>query len=215
MEKDPEKTKGIATRVGPPANSTGNLDNRKKHQYHLRIVGKVGAGKSALIRRINVDEFCPDYNYASRIYCDWLRKEVTTDTTECDTAGQERFGRLHSGFYGGAHCVCVVYDITDMTSFEGATEWLLDAARYVPNAVKFLVGNKCDLDSRIVSSAAASGLAESFEAQYFEVSAASGKNVSELLTAIATMTHSRFSCQPLGVVSENVDVTQKKSSYCY
>ena len=40
-----------------------------------------------------------------------------------DTAGQERFQSLGLGFYRGADCCALVYDITSAKSFESLTKW--------------------------------------------------------------------------------------------
>ena len=47
-----------------------------------------------------------------------------------------------------------------------------------------LVGNKSDLDDRVVEEVAAKQLAESLGIQYFETSAKTGKNVSEAVQSL-------------------------------
>ncbi|KAL3442914.1 P-loop containing nucleoside triphosphate hydrolase protein [Aspergillus insuetus] len=163
------------------------------YQYHLRIVGNVGVGKSTLTRRIKEDTFSNDYNYDRHVVCDWLRTKVETETAiitllHCDTAGQERFGRLHASFYQRVHCAYVVFDLTNLSSLESAADWLNDVSEYAPLAVRCLVGTKCDLQPGRIDPMGAASLAKDFGARYFEVSAASGENVNELLAAIATET---------------------------
>ena len=38
-----------------------------------------------------------------------------------DTAGQERFKNITNGYYRGAHGVAIVYDVTNLNSFETVT----------------------------------------------------------------------------------------------
>jgi GTPase SAR1 family protein len=59
----------------------------------------------------------------------------------------ERFDRLHHGYYRNTHCICIVYDVTNAKSFEEVLVWLEEAAEYAPNAARFLIGNKCDLEN--------------------------------------------------------------------
>jgi len=51
------------------------------------------------------------------------------------------------------HCSFqIVYDVTDMESFNNIKQWLSEIDRYASdNVCKLLVGNKCDLvDSKVV-----------------------------------------------------------------
>jgi Ras-related protein Rab-1B len=80
-----------------------------------------------------------------------------------DTAGQERYRTITSSYYRGAHGLIVVYDITNRESFANVKQWLEDLNRYTsPEAIRFLVGNKSDLNQRrAVSSSEAKEFADS------------------------------------------------------
>lgn len=54
-------------------------------------------------------------------------------------------------------CPQIVYDITDMESFNNVKQWLSEIDRYANDSVcKLLVGNKCDLaESRAVDTSVA------------------------------------------------------------
>jgi hypothetical protein len=52
----------------------------------------------------------------------------------------------------------VIFDLTDARSLADAADWLLDVAECASLAVKFLVGNKCDLEKGRIDHAAAASV---------------------------------------------------------
>ena len=96
-----------------------------------------------------------------------------------DTAGQERFRTITSSYYRGTHGIIVVYDITDLESFNNVKQWLHEIDRYASEHVnKLLVGNKSDLTSkRAVSYQQAKEFADSVGIEFIETSAKESSNV--------------------------------------
>ncbi|KAI9740700.1 MAG: hypothetical protein M1818_004665 [Claussenomyces sp. TS43310] len=133
------------------------------------------------------------------------------DTDIWDTAGQERFASLAPMYYRNAQSALVVYDLTKPTSLVKAKHWVAELQRQAsPGIVIALVGNKLDLtnaigetnnlgddddegveggaadgDARKISTADAKSYAEEEGLLFFETSAKSGVNVTEVFTAIA------------------------------
>jgi len=73
-----------------------------------------------------------------------------------DTAGQERFQSLGVAFYRGADSCVLVFDVNVAKTFENLDSWrdefLIQAGPRDPDNFPFVVlGNKIDLDARVVS----------------------------------------------------------------
>ncbi|KAI4211945.1 MAG: hypothetical protein LQ351_005285 [Letrouitia transgressa] len=106
--------------------------------FKLLLIGDSGVGKSCLLLRFADDTYTE--SYISTIGVDFW-----------DTAGQERFRTITSSYYRGAHGICVVYDVTDMDSFNNVKQWLQEIDRYATEGVnKLLVGNKSDMSDKKV-----------------------------------------------------------------
>ena len=65
--------------------------------------------------------------------------------TLVDTAGSEKYKSVQKNFYRDKDGVLLVYDITDLSTFENIKGWLNDVEDSGDAAIcKMLVGNKLD-----------------------------------------------------------------------
>ena len=56
---------------------------------------------------------------------------------------------MTSSYYRGAHGIIVVYDITDLESFENVKNWMSEIEKFAnENVCILIVGNKCDMDAQ-------------------------------------------------------------------
>jgi len=103
-----------------------------------------------------------------------------------DTAGQERFKNIISSYYRGAEGIILVYDITDLDSFNNLNSWLMEIEKNASkNAYKILIGNKSDLENeRKVKFSQGKEFAKQYGMNFFETSAKNTTNVIEAFTAI-------------------------------
>ena len=117
-----------------------------------------------------------------------------------DTAGQERFRTITSSYYRGAHGIIVVYDVTDLESFNNVKQWLHEIDRYASeNVNKLLVGNKCDLtEKRKITNEMGKELAESINIDFIETSAKESTNVELAFVQMSLQIKARSRSQPLG-----------------
>jgi small GTP-binding protein len=103
-----------------------------------------------------------------------------------DTAGQERFRSLGPIYYRNASCAILVFDVTNHESFEHLDGWVKSFMTIAGGrAFVFAVGNKIDLDERVVPETEMREWAEANGLKWFMISAKTGKGVAELFKAVA------------------------------
>uniref|UniRef100_A0A3P8S5M6 RAB6A, member RAS oncogene family n=1 Tax=Amphiprion percula TaxID=161767 RepID=A0A3P8S5M6_AMPPE len=118
-----------------------------------------------------------------------------------DTAGQERFRSLIPSYIRDSAAAVVVYDITNVNSFQQTTKWIDDVrTERGSDVIIMLVGNKTDLaDKRQVSIEEGERKAKELNVMFIETSAKAGYNVKQLFRRVAA-------------ALPGMDTTQDKSS---
>lgn len=123
------------------------LSNIKK--YKLVLLGEQSVGKTSIITRFMYDSF--DTHYQATVGIDFLSKTIylqdkTVRLQLWDTAGQERFRSLIPCYIRDSQVAIIVYDITNLASFELTTRWIEDVQRERGDQVIIvLVGNKVSI----------------------------------------------------------------------
>uniref|UniRef100_A0A7N6F962 EF-hand domain-containing protein n=1 Tax=Anabas testudineus TaxID=64144 RepID=A0A7N6F962_ANATE len=158
--------------------------------FKVVLVGNSSVGKTSLLRSFCEGRFQP-FTTAT-VGIDYSVKTLTLDNMQVamqlwDTAGQERYRSITKQFFRKADGVVVIYDVTVEESFKAVRPWFTNvqeaAGEWVPI---LLLGNKMDMDGdREVSFKEAEQLAYENKVMFFEVSAYTGKNVTEALTHLA------------------------------
>jgi len=165
--------------------------------FILVLIGDSGVGKSCLLLRFADDKWTD--SYISTIGVDFKIRTIELDGKTIklqiwDTAGQERFRTISSTYYRGAHGIIVVYDVTNLDSFNNVKRWLTEIDKYArENVNKLLVGNKSDLGEidaetrlRQVTQQKGKEFAEALDIPFLETSAKTGTFVD---TAFLMMAH--------------------------
>ncbi|XP_026874374.1 ras-related protein Rab-41 isoform X4 [Electrophorus electricus] len=159
-------------------------------KFKLVFLGEQSVGKTSLITRFMYDSF--DNTYQATIGIDFLSKTMyledrTVRLQLWDTAGQERFRSLIPSYIRDSTIAVVVYDITNLNSFQQTSKWIDDVrTERGSDVIIMLVGNKTDLaDKRQVSVEAAERKARDLNVMYIETSAKAGYNVKQLFRRVA------------------------------
>jgi len=153
------------------------------------IAGDAGVGKTSLIRR-----YCTGMFQESRVATigvDFQIKIVELDGRAVklsiwDIAGQERFGAFRDSFYRGARSVALVYDVSDPASLENLARWQSEVARVCPTAKFVVVGNKIDLERKVLREQV-EGWAHSMDYPYIETSALTAQGVDGFFLTLAKL----------------------------
>ncbi|KAH8204041.1 hypothetical protein TruAng_001852 [Truncatella angustata] len=174
--------------------------HRYDYLFKLLLIGDSGVGKSCLLLRFADDTYTE--SYISTIGVDFKIRTIELDGKTVklqiwDTAGQERFRTITSSYYRGAHGICVVYDVTDMDSFNNVKQWLQEIDRYATEGVnKLLVGNKSDMsDKKVVEYSVAKEFADSLGIPFLETSAKNASNVEQAFLTMARQIKERMGSQ--------------------
>ena len=132
------------------------MATKRKTFIKLIIIGDSAVGKTSLLQQYVNKTFSA--NYSATIGADFLTKEVAIDEKICalqiwDTAGQEKFqSTLSTPFYKGSEGCIIVYDITNIETFNNLSNWKEEFLKFclpkMPDQFPFLIiGNKVDNDS--------------------------------------------------------------------
>lgn len=157
--------------------------------FKIVFIGDSAVGKTTFIHRAAVGEF---RNFSTTVGVDYRLMHICVGGTNAllqlwDTAGQERYRAITRQYYRKADCVVVMYDITCERSFLHVTDWISSVREYGdPNLVLAIIGNKKDLQkSRRVTVDNAYTLAKANDALLYEVSAAKGFGIMEVMKHLA------------------------------
>eukprot|EP01121_Diplochlamys_sp_Union-15-3_P017484 TRINITY_DN6162_c0_g1_i1.p1 TRINITY_DN6162_c0_g1~~TRINITY_DN6162_c0_g1_i1.p1 ORF type:complete len:203 (-),score=29.54 TRINITY_DN6162_c0_g1_i1:45-653(-) len=187
--KDTKGSTSITVKEEAPKTG-GKVTENGEILYKILLIGDSGVGKSSLLLRFSDDMFTE--TFISTIGVDFKIKTLVVDGLEIklqiwDTAGQERFRTITSSYYRGSHGIIVVYDITNMETFNNVQKWLQEIERFAcHNVVKLLIGNKCDLvGERKVGYDTAKELADQINVAFLETSAKDSTNVNNAFNDLA------------------------------
>ncbi|XP_075876497.1 ras-related protein Rab-6A isoform X2 [Nelusetta ayraudi] len=159
-------------------------------KFKLVFLGEQSVGKTSLITRFMYDSF--DNTYQATIGIDFLSKTMYLEDRTIrlqlwDTAGQERFRSLIPSYIRDSAAAVVVYDITNVNSFQQTTKWIDDVrTERGSDVIIMLVGNKTDLaDKRQITTEEGEQRAKDMNVLFIETSAKTGYNVKQLFRRVA------------------------------
>lgn len=150
--------------------------------FKLIIVGDSGVGKTGIIERYISGVF--NDHTKSTVGVEFGTKKIEIGGKKLkaqiwDTAGQERYRSITNAYYKGAKGALIVYDITNINTFESVERWLREIkVMGDKNMFVILIGNKSDLnEERKVLKDQGINKASTNNIGFFETSAKTSDNI--------------------------------------
>ena len=157
---------------------------KELYKFKIIIVGDSGVGKTNLVKRfvqnsfninsqatVGVEFFSNSYYINDKLF----KIEIW------DTAGQERYKSITSAYYKGASGAILVYDVTNLGSFNNIDRWYQEIKNFSIKDIQMLmIGNKTDLTEKmVVSKEMSTNKAADLNLPVIETSALNASNVKE------------------------------------
>jgi len=157
----------------------------------VTLIGESSVGKTSIINRYTRNAFTQELD--STLGANYSQKKIELHGKKIrmdlwDTAGQEKYRAIGRHFYKESYIVCLVYDISNLDSFEKLKEvWYPELKEYGEKLrILALVGNKIDkyLEEE-VKEEDAKQFANEINAINKRTSAMEGTNIEDLFTTLA------------------------------
>jgi len=182
--------------------------------FKLLLIGDSGVGKTCILFRFSDDAF--NTTFISTIGIDFKIKTIELKGKKIklqiwDTAGQERFHTITTSYYRGAMGIMLVYDITNLRSFENIAKWLRNTDEHATEDVeKMILGNKCDMESsRLVSKDQGAAIARDHGVRFMETSAKANINIDAAFMELAEAILNKTAGKDTQEASDRVLVDKK------
>jgi len=152
------------------------------------LIGDSSVGKTCISQRILHGSFVDSISstIGSANTCVEIKgSKRSVQLSLWDTAGQERYRSLSSIYYRGAGIAFLVFDLTQMKSFQSLWGFYMTLKDNIdPKSAIIVVGNKADLETeRVVHQSDIQDFLEKIGARFYaETSALTGIGITELFS---------------------------------
>ena len=153
--------------------------------YKVLLLGDTTVGKTCFLMKYT-DKTFQDIHMAT-IGLDYRLKTMKLKSGKdiklqiWDTAGQDRFRAITKNYYKGSHGIILIYDVTNLQTFENVKNWVNQIREEASTKVViYIAANKIDMETeRKVTKQEGERLAQELGFPFMETSAKSGININE------------------------------------
>ena len=160
------------------------MSSESIHTFKILTIGESQVGKTCILRRFVENKFLK--SHLATIGIDFRTKILNVNGKNIklkiwDTAGQERYHNITSQIFKGADGIVLVYDVTEEASFIKIKDWIEQIKSNIDeNEISIvLLGNKCDIEERVITTERGQEMADSLKVKYYETSALNGTGINE------------------------------------
>ena len=159
-----------------------NKNILKKYSFKIILLGDSSVGKSSIFNRFINNEFTE--NYKCTIGAEFKLQTINPDNnTEVDlhiwdTAGAEKYKAMTKQYYHDSHGIILVFDISQRNTFNNLENWVNSIKNNSNQKIEVIVvGNKIDIEKRVVSKNEGIDFANKYNYFYIDASAKNGTNI--------------------------------------
>ena len=175
-------------------NSRFNIPNKeiekqvknKPIEYSIIALGNSEVGKTSIFMRLLKDTFSKTMisTVGVEFFIYYLQyNNIRYKIKLNDPSGQEQYKSVAKNFLRKNDGVLFVYDVTNQASFDDLKSWLHFYKEVNEKVVGLLIGNKCDLESK-VNEEEVKNFSQEHGLKYLETSAKSDKNLRKAISCL-------------------------------
>ena len=189
----------------------------------LLLVGDSCVGKTSMLEMVRTGVFCKETNSSVGLNNISIKKTIDDESYLfwiTDTPGQNPFRTITRNSLKKAHGVLLVFDLSDLESFNNVNKWLEMIKAEAFDPVIFLVGNKSDLTGemrRVTSEKIENFIVRNDNIRYYETSAKEKVIIDEVFEAIYQAIVDKYKAGKIKVdksLTEKDDNNKDKGSGC-
>ncbi|EFA78893.1 hypothetical protein PPL_08361 [Heterostelium album PN500] len=186
------------TAVSPtPVNNSNNYD----YLFKFILLGDTNVGKSGMLYYYAEDCLDSGQNRYTTCGIDFKIHRIELDGKIIKEQIWDVDGKnikfVSPNYVNGNVGALLVYDVADERSFNSIKDWLALLNNNSHTGSKILVGNKCDLQKRVIDYERGRAMADDLGIPFIETSAVTGTGIKEAFTLLAKSTLIRTIQKPL------------------
>jgi small GTP-binding protein len=171
-------------------------DLNKNNVRKITIIGPEAVGKTRLTEIYCNSMFSENGMYKPTIGISINEKELQLTSNFnltlylFDLSGLKSFAKIRKFYYKYSDAVLIIFDYTDLETFDNITGWIEESRHFIKNQEipLVLIGNKIDqAQNREEIKSQAQKLAKQYIIPFFETSALTGEGIDELFTFLISI----------------------------